>query len=71
MTTPPKARRAVPPPMAWAPPAPFDFFALTHADQWLAHVQAGRIGNRIPATPEQLEQHAHNERVLLGVRGAD
>ncbi|MCK0127994.1 hypothetical protein [Erythrobacter sp. F6033] len=56
--------------MAWAPPEPFDFFALPHADQWLAHVRAGHIGKRISATPEQLEQHAHNERVLLGKSGA-
>ncbi|MDA9918363.1 hypothetical protein N9D37_00545 [Erythrobacter sp.] len=66
MTTPANARRAVPPPMIWAPAEPFDFFALPHAVQWLAHVQAGHMGEPCPATPEQLKQHAHNERVLLG-----
>ncbi len=38
----------------------------SHAERWLAHVQAGRIGEGPSTTPAQRIRHARNELVLVG-----
>ncbi len=47
-----------------APPG--DSEAIRHAREWLAHVEAGRIGKRIPTDPEIIARRERNERIILG-----
>jgi hypothetical protein len=45
---------------------------LDHERAWLAHVEAGRIGQRAEASAERLARHIANERAVLGeVRSFD
>ena len=37
-------------------------------EEWLAHVEAGRIGTRVKQSPEILRRHVQNELVVLGYR---
>ncbi len=41
---------------------------IEHAERWLAHVRAGRIGVGPSTTAAQLTRHFRNERVLSGER---
>ncbi|MEO1967494.1 MAG: hypothetical protein ABGW87_02110 [Sphingomonadaceae bacterium] len=38
------------------------------AREWLAHVEAGRIGRRPKMTREHLRTHVRNELLVLGYR---
>ena len=38
------------------------------AREWLAHVEAGRIGKRPKMTREHLRTHVRNELLVLGYR---
>ncbi|MBO81889.1 hypothetical protein AAG607_13390 [Citromicrobium bathyomarinum] len=40
--------------------------ARKSAEEWQAHVDAGRIGKGASTTPAQLLRHMRNEEVLLG-----
>ena len=46
---------------------PTDRALPPHAREWLAHVEAGRIGNLAPASPEVIARRIKNERVLRGL----
>ena len=43
---------------------PYDTDAAAHAASWLAHVEAGRIGNIPPADPKIAAKRARNEEIL-------
>lgn len=53
------------PPMGWQHHRG-DGDAIAHARGWLAHVEAGRIGNNPPTPPEVAANRARNEEVLRG-----
>ncbi len=45
---------------------PGDCDGLRHAREWLAHVEAGRIGKRVEPDPEIVARRERNERIVLG-----
>ncbi len=45
---------------------PGDSEAIRHAREWLAHVDAGRIGKRLETDPEIIARRERNERIVLG-----
>lgn len=82
--TPPKPFRKVPPPpKAWAMPAPLEPNSQTHFQQWLAHVEAGRIGAHLcsnaslfengkrPCPPEVAKRREANERLFARLAGRE
>ncbi|QUL38371.1 hypothetical protein [Erythrobacter sp. JK5] len=48
---------------------PGDSDGLRHAREWLAHVEAGRIGQRLGTDPEIVARRERNERIILGKKG--
>ena len=45
---------------------PGDSDGLRHAREWLAHVEAGRIGKRVEPDPDIVARRERNEQIILG-----
>lgn len=74
-------QRAEGPPKAWAVPEPSDPAQRSHFQDWLAHVEAGRIGAHLcsnaslhengnpPCPPEVARRREANERLFARLAG--